>query len=78
MLDPQLGSNAHASVCMQQAPTMHCEHGVPPGSVLHMPPSPGGGMPQKPPLHVRPMQHCAFELHVEPGGKQLPLPQRLF
>jgi hypothetical protein len=37
-----------------------------------------GGMPQNPPLHTRPMQHCWFVVHVEPGGKHMPVPQMLF
>ena len=35
-------------------------------------------MPQNPPLHTRPVQHCAFVVHVEPGGKHMPVPHMLF
>jgi hypothetical protein len=34
------------SVSLQQLPTMHWVHGVPPGSSEQLPPSTGGGLPQ--------------------------------
>ena len=62
------------SVCGQHAPMMHWLHGVPPGSSVHGPES-GGATPQWPPVQVRPTQHCAGSLQLEPGGRQLPSPQ---
>lgn len=67
-------SPTQASVCGQQAPMMHWLHGVPPGSSVHAPES-GSAVPQWPPVQVRPTQHCAGLLQLEPGGRQLPLPQ---
>jgi len=65
------------SVSEQQLPTMHCEHGVPPGSRLQEPAS-KTGMPQFEPLQTSPTQHCAVFWHVDPGGKQEPAPHSPF
>lgn len=44
------------SVSLQQLPTMHWLHGVPPGSSVQVPAS-MMGFPQFEPLHARPTQH---------------------
>jgi len=63
-------------VCVspQHAPTMHWLHGVPPGSSVQLPES-MGGVPQWPPVHARPTQHCGELEQFEPGGRQVPVPQ---
>jgi len=77
MLDAHCGLPRQFSVCAQQLPTMHCEHGVPPGSRLHAPAS-TGGTPQWPPLHTRPTQHCGLLTQFDPVGKHEPAPQMPF
>jgi hypothetical protein len=53
------------SVSLQHLPTMHWLHGVPPGSSVQLPES-GGWMPQWPPTHTRPTQHCGLVLQFDP------------
>lgn len=74
MLDAHAPFARQFSVCVQHEPTMHCEQGVPPGSRLQEPASPGA-TPQCPPLQVRPVQHCALFWQLDPGGKHEPEPQ---
>jgi hypothetical protein len=71
------GSKRHDCVSSQQCPTTHWLHGVPPGSSVQLPAS-IGGVPQVFPLHVRPTQHWFGDVHVEPGGRHVPVPQVLF
>lgn len=77
MLPAQPPSLRQSSVWLQQLAMMHWLQGVPPGSSEQLPAS-IGGMPQCPPLQVKPTQHCSLLMHDEPGGKHDPAPQRLF
>lgn len=74
MLLAHCGSFKHASVCWQHPPTTHWLQGVPPGSSEHVPAS-MGGLPQCPPLHTCPTQHCVLVVQFEPGGRHEPAPQ---
>jgi hypothetical protein len=76
MLEAQEKLLRHISVWLQQLPMMHWLHGVPPGSREQLPAS-MGGMPQWPPLQVRPTQHWPLFWHEEPGGRHPPVPHTL-
>lgn len=73
MLFTQLKSPRHVSVSLQQAPTMHWLHGVPPGSSEHMPAS-TGSTPQCPPVQTSPTQHWFEFWQFDPGGRHAPPP----
>jgi hypothetical protein len=60
-------------VSWQQPSTMHWLHGVPPGSSEQVPAS--TGVPQWLFSQVRPTQHCPALSQLEPGGRQLSVPQ---
>jgi hypothetical protein len=73
MLLLHCGEFKHATVVLQQLPTMHWLQGVPPGSSEHAPAS-LTGLPQRPLRHVRPTQHCAGVLQLEPCARHAPEP----
>lgn len=73
MLLLHCGEFRHATVVLQQLPTTHWLHGVPPGSSEQAPAS-LTGLPQSPLKHVSPMQHCAGESQLDPCARQAPEP----